>query len=105
MLFATLGSTLDSESKLFSEEPEWVIKSLLTNPPTTHPPTHPPGSSPGSWIFYFVFPSCASPPLCLSLVVLVFPSCASPPSVSFSDSQICVSLSVLCVPPLCVSLW
>ena len=33
-VIATLGSNLDSESKLCSEEPEWVIKSLLT----THPP-------------------------------------------------------------------
>ena len=36
MSIATLGSNLDSESKLCSEEPEWVIKSLLTDPPT-HP--------------------------------------------------------------------
>ena len=35
-LIATLGSNLDSESKLCSEEPEWVLKSLLTNPPA-HP--------------------------------------------------------------------
>ena len=29
-IIATLGSNLDFESKLCSEEPEWVIKSLLT---------------------------------------------------------------------------
>ena len=46
MSIATLGSNLDSESKLCSEEPEWVLKSLLT---THHPPTHPPGS----WIFFY----------------------------------------------------
>ena len=34
MSIATLGSNLDSESKLCSEEPEWDLKSLLTNPPT-----------------------------------------------------------------------
>ena len=34
MSIATLSSNLDSESKLCSEEPEWVLKSLLTNPPT-----------------------------------------------------------------------
>ena len=32
---ATLGSNLDSKSKLGSEEQEWVIKSHLTNPPPT----------------------------------------------------------------------
>ena len=34
LYIATLGSNLDSESKLSSEESEWVLKSLLTNPPT-----------------------------------------------------------------------
>ena len=36
---ATLGSNLDSESKLGSEDPEWDLKSHLTNYPPTQPPT------------------------------------------------------------------
>ena len=35
-IFATLVFNLDSESKLGSEEPEWVLKSHLTDPPPTH---------------------------------------------------------------------
>ena len=37
-IFATLGSNLDFESKLGSEEPEWVINSVLTHPPPTSSP-------------------------------------------------------------------
>ena len=31
LFFSSLGSNLDSESKLCSEEPEWVLNSVLTN--------------------------------------------------------------------------
>ena len=59
MSIATLGSNLDSESRLCSEEPEWDLKSLLTNPPTH--------SAPQFFMsvpMYYVCPQllCMSPP-------------------------------------------
>ena len=102
-IFATLGSIFDSQLSWKSCKAQlarWSHEVVLFPERTTHPPIHPPTISifvslsvrcvppsvsvwPTQWPYQclLVFPSGASPPLCLSVVakcLLVFPSSASP---------------------------
>ena len=99
-IIATLGLNLDSKSKLCSEEPEWDLKSLLTNPPT---------HLLGSWIFFWILNpwcfvlvcphlSCLSRHLCLSPPFMYVPRFMSVPTYFVCPNLLCLSPPIMYVP-------